>query len=242
MLHRPLRALLVPVFLLAAAGASAQTAEEIVSRNLEAKGGRERWKGIESLRMTGTMRLQGKELPLTIQSKRPNLMRHEMVLGDARVVQAFDGKRAWAVNPMTGGTPQELPAEAAEMIAASAEFDGALVDYKAKGHRVELVGKAAVNGSPVYHLRLTMKNGNVQNYFLDVETALERRVTQDVEIAPGKKQTLATEMGDYRKVDGIVVPHDVRQLLEGNVIGHMRIAKVEVNAIQDDAIFQMPRQ
>ena len=224
----------------AAAAASAQTADEIVARNLDAKGGLERWKAVTSLRMSGTITIQGKQLPLTIYSKRPNLVRHEMALDDFRIVQAFDGSRAWAINPMTGGKPQELPAEAAEMIRNTAEFDGALVDYRGKGHSVELVGTETIDGSEVHHLRLTMKNGNVQHYYIDTKTSLERRVTQQVETAPGRTQTLSTEMREFRPVSGVMIPHEIRQLVDGTVIGEMAIKEAEMNTVQDDSIFRMP--
>lgn len=242
MLRRVPCALLLLAGLATAAAAHAQTADEIVAKNLAAKGGLEKWKAVTSLKMTGTMAIQGKELPLTIYSKRPNLMRHEMSLQEFRVVQAFDGTTAWAVNPMMGAaTPQKLPAEAADMIRTSAEFDGALVDYKAKGYTAEVVGSEALGGTPVHHLKLTMKSGQVQHYYLDAKTGLEVRVTQEVDMGAGKKQVLATEMSNYRPVSGLMMPHSVKQLLDGQVIGEMTIAKVELNTVTDDSIFQMPK-
>ena len=240
MLRTGVRALLVVLTLSVPAATAAQTADEIVARNLEAKGGLEKWRAVTSLKMTGTMTIQGKQLPLTIYSKRPNLMRHEMALEDFRVVQAFDGTRAWAINPMTGGKPQELPAEAAEMIRNTAEFDGALVDYEEKGHVVEYVGADTLDGTPVHHLRLTMKNGNVQQYYIDAKTGLEMRVTQRVDTGPGRTQTLSTEMREFRPVAGVMIPHEVRQLVDGTQIGQMTIKNVEINSIPDDSIFQMP--
>lgn len=219
----------------------AQTADEIVARNLEAKGGGEKWKAVNSLRMTGTISVQGKELPLTISSMRPNYMRHEMNLPDIRIVQAFDGKTAWAINPMLGATtPQQLPPEAAETIRTSAEFEGALVDYKAKGHRAELVGTETLDGKKVHHLKVTLKDGPVQHFYLDAETGLEVRVTQEVETGPGQKQVLASEMSNYQPVSGVLIPHTVRQLLDGKVVAAMTISKVEINAITDPSVFRMP--
>ena len=226
---------------LSAGTLNAQTADQLVAKNLEAKGGVEKWKAINSLRMIGTISVQGKQLPLTISSMRPNYMRHEMNLPDLRIVQAFDGKTAWAINPMLGATtPQQLPAEAAETIRTSAEFEGALVNYKAKGHVAELVGTETLGGRNVHHLKLTLKNGPVQHFYLDAETGLEVRVTQEVETGPGQKQALASEMSNYQPVSGILIPHTVRQLLDGKVVAEMTISKVEINAIDDPSLFRMP--
>lgn len=219
--------------------AQSPTADELVAKNIDAKGGEAKWKSLSSVKLTGTMSAQGKEVPIVIYSKRPNLMRNEMTFGATSVAQAFDGTTAWAINPMTGA-PQELPAAPAEAMKSSADFEGALLDYKSKGHTVELVGLEKSDGTDVYHLKLTLKSGIVQDYYLDAKTGLETKMTQLADVGTGAKQTLATEMGDYREVEGVTVPHLVRQLLDGKLVGEMRIQKVEFNSITDDSIFKMP--
>jgi hypothetical protein len=233
------RALCDLVVLSAVAAAQSPTADALVAKNIQAKGGEAKWKSLSSVKLTGTMSAQGKEVPLVIYSKRPNLMRNEMTFGATRVVQAFDGSTAWAMNPLTDA-PQELPAAAAEAMRSSADFEGALVDYKSKGHTTELVGLEQADGGDVHHLKVTLKNGSVQDYYLDAKTGLETKMTQQVDVGTGTKQTLTTTMSDYREVDGVTVPHLVRQLLDGKVVGEMRIEKVEFNTITDDAIFKMP--
>lgn len=236
------RAVLVSAILMAAAAAGAQTAEEIVARNLEAKGGAEKLKAINSMKMTGRMTMQGKTLPLVIYSKRPNLNRQEMTVGNFRVVNAFDGTTAWTVSPMTKMQPQALPPQAAEVMKASSEFDNALVDYKSKGHTVELVGTEKSGDTQVYHLKLTMKGGRVQHYYIDTKTGLEVRMAQEADAKGpgGPKGMLETIVSDYRPVDGIMMPHLVRQTVGTAVIGEMQIDKVEFNTIADDSIFRMP--
>ncbi|MGH9374473.1 MAG: hypothetical protein ACRD15_23390, partial [Vicinamibacterales bacterium] len=206
-----------------------------------AKGGAEKWKSLSSVKLTGRMTVQGAEFPLTIYSKRPNLMRHETTLKDVRIVQAFDGTIAWAINPMMGETPHALPPAAADMLRTTAEFEGVLIDYQSKGHAVELVGSETLDGAKVYHLKLTMKNGQVQHYYIDAKTGLESKMTQEVD-ADGRKQMLSTEMSDYREESGVTMPHTVKQLVDGKVIGQMTIDKVEFNTVTDDSIFSMPKK
>lgn len=241
-MRRSISAAGLVVGLLCAAAAQGQTADEIVARNLEAKGGAGKLKAVESMKMTGRMTMQGKTLPLTIYSKRPNLNRQEMMVGNLRVVNAFDGTNAWTISPMTRMEPQALPPAASEIMKTSSEFDNALVDYKAKGHAVELVGTEKSGEAEVYHLKLTMKNGRVQHYYLDTKTGLEVRMAQEAdEKGPGgPKQMLETLVSDYRPVDGIMMPHLVRQTVGTTVIGEMQIDKVEFNSIKDDSIFRMP--
>jgi outer membrane lipoprotein-sorting protein len=238
MLRHAVRALLVIATL--APAAAAQTAGEIVARNLEAKGGVDRLKSLDSLKITGTMTVQGKALPLTILSKRPNLVRQELVVGGTTVIQAFDGTRAWATNPIAGGKPQELPPEATAVIGRTAEFDTAFLDYEARGHTIELTGSDTLDGTPVHRLKLTTSRGDVQHFVIDAKTGLELRASQEVEIGPGQKQSVTTEMRDYKPVDGVLMPHEIRRLVDGKILSRLRISRIEVNTIPDDSLFRMP--
>jgi hypothetical protein len=125
----------------------------------------------------------------------------------------------------------------------SADFDGALIDYKEKGHTVELVGREKADGKEVYHLKVTMKGGDVQqHYYIDADTGIELKTSTDVDLGTGQRQPLVTEMSDYRQIDGIMIPHTVRQLLNGKPVVQMTIDTVEFNPPIDDALFRMPKK
>lgn len=236
------RAALAMVVLGAAAAVQAQTLDDILARNLKAKGGAEKWKSVSSVRMSGTIKMQGMELPLTVYAKRPNATRQEVQMKDEKLIQAFDGTTAWIINPMTGSdTPQELPAPISRMMKNSSDFDGPLFDHKQKGNTIELVGKERLDGKDVYHLKVGIKGDpQVQHYYLDAETGVELKRSQEVDMGPGGKQTLETRMSDYRAVDGVMVPRSISQLVNGKPLVQMSIEKVEFNAGVDDALFRMP--
>src|SRR5690349_12676672 len=110
-----------------AAPASAQgalpTVDEIIAKNLQAKGGAEKWQAVKSVKMTGKMTAQGTEMPLTVYAMRPNFNRQEITLPAGNAIQAFDGTNAWIVNPTIGiDTPQPVPGPAAELAKNSADF------------------------------------------------------------------------------------------------------------------------
>jgi len=194
--------------------------------------------------MTGKIAAQGQEMPLTVYAKRPNLNRQEITLPDGKVVQAFDGTTAWVINPMMGSdVPQVVPGGAAELMKNAADFDGALINYKSKGTAIELVGKEKLGDKDVYHLKLTMKSGQVQHYFLDAESGLEIKTSAQVDTGMGPaKQTLDTEMSNYKQVGGIMLPHTVRQFMNGNKMAEVSVTGVEFNAPVDDSIFSMPKK
>jgi outer membrane lipoprotein-sorting protein len=236
------RAALMLVVLLAAAAGSAQTVDEIVAMNLKSKGGADKWKAIDSVKMSGSMTAQGMDLEMTVYARRPNHTRQELHIKGTTLVQAFDGTTGWIVNPLMGGdAPQEMPAPLVDMMRNTADFDGPLVDYKAKGHTVGYVGREKVGDAEAHHLKITLKSGDVQHSYLDASTGLELRKSQEIDPGTGQTQTLQTDMSDYRPVDGVMVAHSIRQLMNGEAVAQVSIDTVQFNAPDvQDAIFRMP--
>ena len=241
----------VVVTLMTVAGAYAQappaaplpTVDDIIAKNLQAKGGAAKWQSMKSVKMTGKMTAQGTEMPLTVYAMRPNFNRQEITMPAGKAIQAFDGTTAWVVNPMLGiETPQAVPGPAAELAKNSADFDGALINYKAKGNDIELVGKEQLEGKDVYHLKVTTKGGPVQHYLLDADSGIELRMSAEVELGGGQKQTLTTAMANYKQVDGIMIPHTVTQTAGGRTLLQWTITTVEFNAVPDDSIFRLPKK
>ena len=237
--------------LMTVAGAYAQaleaaplpTVDDIIAKNLQAKGGAAKWQSMKSVKMTGKMTAQGTEMPLTVYAMRPNFNRQEITMAAGKAIQAFDGTTAWVVNPMLGiETPQAVPGPAAELAKNSADFDGALINYKAKGNDIELVGKEQLEGKDVYHLKVTSKGGPVQHYLLDADSGIELRMSAEIELGSGQKQTLTTAMSNYKQVDGIMIPHTVTQTAGGRTLLQWTITTVEFNAVPDDSIFRLPKK
>ena len=243
-MHRQMSrlALALSLFSVVATTAHAQTVDEIVAKNLQAKGGAEKWQAVTSVKMGGRITIQGREMPLTVYAKRPNFNRQEVGLPEGRVIQAFDGTTAWMLNPMMSEMPQAAPTAAADMMKNSADFDGALINYKAKGHAIEFVGNEKLGDKPVYHLKVTLRGGQVQHYFLDAGSGIELKTTAEVDLGTGQKQSLDTEMSNYKVVEGIMIPHTVRQSVNGKPMVEMSITTVEFNTPIDDAIFHMPKK
>ena len=231
-------ALLAAIFL--GSVTDAQTVDEIVAKNLQAKGGAEKWKSINAVKMTGKVSLQGMELPLIVYAKRPNMSRQEITIQDKKIVQAFDGTTPWMINPMMGSeTAQEIPGPQGDMMKSDADFDGALMDWKSKGHTVELVGNEKLEGKPVHHLKVTKKSGHVQHFYLDADSGIELKTTTEID-AGGTKQVIESEMSNYQTVEGVMLPHTIKQMLNGTQVVQMTIDKVEINPAMEDTLFKMP--
>lgn len=217
--------------------AAPQTVDEIIARNLEAKGGLARMRAIQTVKQTRRMNLQGIDSPVTVYTKRPNLVRQEIAAGGKTVIMGYDGATPWVVNPLTGSeSPIQVMGPQADAIRQDSDFDGPLVDYRTKGNAIELVGTETLGTAKVYHLKVTSRAGSVQHYYLDAETALEVKLASE---AGGT--TIEQELSDYRDVEGIKIPFLIRTSANGVRQGEIRVEKVEFNVKVDDAIFRMPK-
>jgi outer membrane lipoprotein-sorting protein len=213
------------VTLACAVTASAQTADEIVAKNLAAKGGVEKLKAIQTLRQSGTMTLQGQTAQFAAMSKRPNLNRQEITIQGTTIQMIFDGTKAWMINPLMGPSPIEMPAEQGDMVKDQSDIDGPLVDYKRKGSTIDLVGTETVDGKQAYHLRVTRKGLPPQELYIDTTTNLEIKAATTI---PGSG-TMELTFGDYRSVDGMMVPFKVTSTAGGMVVSELKLDKVEFN-------------
>src|SRR5689334_7197752 len=166
--------MLLAVGLLLAPVSRAQTVDEILAKHFETMGGLEKIKALNSMRVTGSMTVgPGIEAPITIERKRPGKRRVEFTVQGMTGIQAFDGEKAWSFMPFMGKKDPEVSSdEDNKNELDDADFDGGLVDWKAKGHTVELVGKESVDGADAYKLKLTKKSGKVEYHYLDAETYL----------------------------------------------------------------------
>ena len=227
---------------LAGAAVQAQTADEIINKHLEARGGKDKIKAVQAARMTGKMVMgQGMEAPITMELARPNKMRLEFTLQGMTGIQAYDGKSGWSVMPFMGKKePEAMSADEIKQAEDQADMDGILVDYKEKGHQVEYVGKEDVEGTPAYKLKVTKKNGDVVNVYIDAESYMDIKESGKVKVR-GQEIESQTTYGDFKPVDGLIFPFSIEQKPQGAPAGMViTISKIEVNPALEATRFAMP--
>jgi outer membrane lipoprotein-sorting protein len=223
-----------------AVAASAETADEVIARSVEARGGLAKVKAVQSLRMTGRMAVADNDMPISVEIKRPSSFRAEMSLQGRPVVQAFDGQQAWSIAPLGSGEAQALPAEAARQMAQQADLEGPLVDYKAKGHQAELVGREKVDGAEVWRIKLTRKDGDVEYYLIDARSWLPVRVEATRRVG-GRQMEGITILGEYKASGGWLWPHSIVNSARGVPEKQtLSFDTVEVNPVIEDSRFRMP--
>jgi hypothetical protein len=223
---------------------SAETAEELVAKNLQAKGGIENIKAIHSLRMTGRMQQGTFAIQLARDSMAPNLVRQMVTIQGMTQVQAYDGAGGWQISPFQGRKdPERLGENDVRELQDDADFYGPLVDYQAKGNTIEYLGHDSVDGDDAYRLKITLKNGDIFYYFLDPDTYLEIRVERQ-EFIRGLVRENFSEYGSYKKVNGVYFPFSIEAGSKQNSGDRAKITveKMEANVPMDTPEFKMPGQ
>ena len=203
-------AMLAVLGILPAAPARGLTADELVAKNLEARGGAARLDAIHSLRLSGKFTFGSGSSQVEAEwaalIRRPDGMRDELTMQGLTMVSAWDGRDAWSLNPFRGRRDaQKDSADDARRRAQDAELDGPLLHWRDKGHSVEYLGTEDVDGSAAYKLRVDRKDGDTQILYLDPDYFLEIRI-ETVSHVRGTEETTVADLGSYRRVAGVWFP------------------------------------
>lgn len=221
----------------------APSAAELVERYVEALGGAEALKAVETLRLHGVQVFNGIETSFILTKQRPNRFRVDFTTQRGMATIATDGEEAWRQGLRRDGSPEPEVMEgdaAAALLEEEADFDGVLVGFADKGHTLEWVGDEEVDGTAADHLRLTLASGRAQEWFLGRDDGLLlHKVTPQVHPRGGPYERNWYFM-EYQEVEGgLKLPF----YWEREDIQHVRaftLEKVEVNPEVDPAIFALP--
>lgn len=234
----------VAAFALCAAPLSAQSVDSIIAKYIQASGGMARIQAIQTLRRTGKFTGGGGFEAVVVQeNKRPNSVREEFSLQGMTGINAYDGRNGWKIEPWNGKRdPEALGEEEMHSILDDADFDGPLVNYQAKGNRVEFQGIEQIEGSDAYKLKVTRPNGDISFYYLDTEYYVPIRIDTQRMIR-GAPQEFEVSLGDYKQVAGVYLPFSYEQGPKGSSSADrskITYDKIEANVPLDDQRFARP--
>jgi len=236
---RMARVVVVGVLCIAAA-ASAQTAEELVAKNLQARGGVEKIRAVNTLKMSGKVYV-GINAEFSQEQKRANMIRQNFTVQGMTEIEAYDGSVGWKISPFEGRKDAEMLGEDdMRNLVEDADIDGPLADYQAKGNKVEYLGHDLVDGDDAYKLKVTLKNGDLVYYYLDPDTYLEIK-TEKQQFIRGSVRESEELLGSYKQVSGVYYPYSIESGTKGSG-DHARytIDSVVVNTPIEDSYFKMP--
>jgi outer membrane lipoprotein-sorting protein len=221
------------------------TAAQIVDKNVAARGGLSKWRAVQSMTLSGKMDAGGKvdtQLPYTVQMKRPNKQRLAIEFAGQTALQVFDGEKGWKLRPfLNRADPEPFSEDELSKTREGDGFEGPLIDYAAKGSKVELEGTETVDGKATYRLKVTNKQGPTNHIWIDGTTFLEAKIEGRPRRFDGKMRPVETYLSDYQTVDGVVIPYLSETRVQGVRVSHkMTIEKAALNTRLDDALFAKP--
>lgn len=220
---------------------NAQTADELIAKNLAARGGAARLHSIRSMVMTGTISFGTASSPITVKVLRPNMIREDFKVQGSDLTRAYDGSSGWEMQGsrmrvLEGGELNNIKEEAENAI------EGPLLDYAAKGSKAEALGKNVLGGKPVFKLKITTNLGTGITQFLDATTFLE--VHEEIERSVnGKLMTIVEDVGDYRDMDGVKFAHRFVSGTKDSPAGAvLQIDQMILNSDVSESVFRKPVQ
>jgi len=243
-----MRNVLLALASLAALGASAHaqaklTADDIIARYIKTVGGVDKIQSIKTLRRVGKYTGDDGFQAVVIQeSTRPNKVREEFSVQGMTAINAYDGANGWKIDPFGGKKDAEsLSEEEMRSIIEDSDFDEPLIDYKAKGNKVELVGMDQIEGTDVYKLKVTLKSGDIRYYYMDADSYVPIKY-ETKRIIRGTPQESETTLGDYKQVGGWFLPFSIETRQKGSS-GSQKITldKIEFNVPIDTTRYVRPR-
>ncbi len=219
---------------------SAVTLEEILAKNLQARGGKAKLEAIKTYTTDGTMTMaQGMDLSFTQAMKRPHKFRMDMSFQGMSMITAFDGTVAWSKNPMAGNKVEKAPESEVKRMAEQADLDGVLVNSKDKGYNLELVGPEDIDGSTAYKIKVTDKDNEVSHIYIDAVTWLEVMWSKSLSMM-GQEADVEIMMSNYQEVGGVQMAMLMEIRSEGQTVMSMTYSNPKVNVPIPDERFAYP--
>jgi outer membrane lipoprotein-sorting protein len=227
------------------ASAHAQSVDDIIAKHVDAIGGKEKIDGIKSVYAEASMEVMGNNAPTVTTILVGKGYKSEMDFAGSKIVTCITPTFGWQINPMQGKTTADsIPADM--MRGAKAQFDpgepgSPLIDYAAKGNKVELEGTSDNNGVKDYKIKLTSKDSAVYTYYIDPTTyyIMKQEMTVSVQ---GQDALTTITFADYKKTDyGFVYPMTIQLTVPQGFTLNITSSKVVINKEIDPHIFDMPK-
>jgi hypothetical protein len=209
--------------------------------------------GQQALSALPSRRAEEVQLPFVMELKRPGKTRIELQFGGQTAIQVFDGSNGWKLRPyLNRRVVEPYSPDEQKLASMQQDLDGPLVDYAAKGTRIELDGMEKVEDRDTYKLKLTMKSGQTLHVWIDAQTFLEAKMEGQPRRLDGVSHPVEIYFSDYRQVSGLQIPYVLEtKVLEAKerVAGirdvpaqpeKMILSKVLVNPALEESLFSKP--
>jgi outer membrane lipoprotein-sorting protein len=230
-----LRTLALGISVLISQFAHAQTAEEIIAKNIEAMGGAEKIASLKSVKQTASMNVQGMEIPFNFQISHGKGFRMDieaMGTSNYQVNDNTSGSRFFPIQQMS--EPKVYSPEEVESAKASFDLHG-LYGYKEKGWVVTFDGKDKVDGADAFKLKVE-RNKETSIYYIDVKSYRVSKVSSKVKGENGEESDVDITYSDYKQnKDGYWFAYTMQN---GGMPAPVTYSEIETNVAIDENIFK----
>jgi len=217
--------------------AQAQSLNDVLDKHFKAIG-QEKLADIQSFYIKAKVSQMGMELPMEMKIKKPEKFIMTIEMQGQKMIQAFDGQKGWMIAPWVSADPQELAGEQLNQAKSKVDMNGELYDFEKKGSTAELGGKVNVDGKDAFRIKLTTKDGNTKDYFIDANTYYITKVKTKVS-AQGQTVDVEEIMSENKTIDGITMPMKIETKSPMGT-GFILMEEIKFNEKFDDAIFKQP--
>ena len=216
------------------ASVTAQTADEVIDKYIDAIGGKAKWLSFNSLKVEGQIEGQGISIPFTMQVINNKAFRMDMEFQGTKIIKIVTPQAGWSMNALQGQSAlQPISQEDLKTEVDDLDIQVQLIDYAQKGHKVEMLGKDEADGNEYFKVKLTTKAGNDKVYFIDTKTYLPYKVENTMNVH-GQEVKAEVKFLDYQTLENGV------KLAFKQEMGPMMMVtkKITVNPVIDESIFK----
>lgn len=204
--------------------AQAQTVDDVINKHIAALGGKENLSKLQNVITEGSLSVQGVEIGVTLTQVNNKLARQDISVNGMTGFDMLTDKEGWTYMPFNGmQKPEPKTADDVKEGLSDLDIAGPLVDYAAKGNKVELLGKEDVDGTECFKLKVTLASDKDETYFIDPATNMIIR-TKKMQKANGQETEVQSDFSDYRDVEGVKMPYSI-----GLPFGTLLITSIKVN-------------
>lgn len=230
------------VVMVTTASAFAQTADEIVTKHIEAIGGAEKWKALKSIEMKNKFSVQGMDIESKTVIVAGKSLRTDISVMGQEIVTVVDGETGWSIRPtmMQGtGAPEDMPLAMVRESRKQLNLGGSLIGYKENGSTLELVGTEKIDGADAYKLKLVEKNGEETNIYLSTSTYYTLKTSGKRKVQ-GQEIDAEVTYSNFKPIEGLIFAHTMET--PSPMGGSMTIEteSIKLNPKVDEAIFKKP--
>ncbi|MDB5223738.1 MAG: signal peptide protein [Chitinophagaceae bacterium] len=217
----------------------AQSVDDIINKYIDARGGKDKLKAIQSLYMEGSRQMMGNEVLVKVTTVQGKLFRTDFELGGTIGYTIVTPTEGWSFIPMQSPKVESIPADRLKNMQGQLDITGPLVDYAAKGNKAELQGKETIEGKEAYKIKMTLNTGKEVTYYIDTKTYLLIQSRQ-IGAARGNNppQEVITNYSDYNLFDGIMFPQTIANPGSGVMGGSTTFDTIVINKTIDESQYK----